>query len=347
MLNPAEAKEKILKALSARRVVERDWLTALLGLYLAKRKEAKVRLKHIGEVVLQRKDFGALARLTYHTTKCWPWLPEELARTAGNLLRPQDALPWLLAGLSLVRQACEARRLGKRVSLSVSSERVSLEVNGVLAAFKPLCISATLYDTFLEGGYEVPEALSGLKGRDVIDVGAGVGDSALYFILHGARKVIAVEPLPNVARCAEENLKLNDVADRVKVVNAALGGELMSVPCDQAVYSSGGFSTLKGSGPCRVPGVTISDLLNMVDDPYLLKMDCEGCEAQVILGPERERLRAFEHIVFETHPHITGMGDEKLLASLKELGFKCDRIVHYLKLNQNTYYCKSTAPKAA
>ena len=64
LLGPAEAKEKILKALSARRVVERGWLTALLGLYLAKRKEAKVRLKHIGDEMSQRKDFGALARLT-------------------------------------------------------------------------------------------------------------------------------------------------------------------------------------------------------------------------------------------------------------------------------------------
>jgi FkbM family methyltransferase len=69
-----------------------------------------------------------------------------------------------------------------------------------------------------------------------------------------------------------------------------------------------------------VPGVTISDLLNMADDPYLLKMDCEGCEAQVILGPEREKLRAFEHIMFETHPNITGVSNETLLTSLKEPG---------------------------
>jgi hypothetical protein len=41
LLGPAEAKEKALVALPARRVVERGWLTALLGLYLAKRKEAK------------------------------------------------------------------------------------------------------------------------------------------------------------------------------------------------------------------------------------------------------------------------------------------------------------------
>jgi len=154
----------------------------------------------------------------------------------------------------------------------VSPEKVSLEVNGALVAFRPLCISAALNDTFLKSEYEVPEALFGLKDRDVIDVGANVGDTALYFILNGARKVIAVEPLPNVAKCAEDNVRLNDVADRVKVVNAALGGEPMSVPCDQAVYSSGGFSTLKGSGPCKVPSVTLGDLLNMVEDPYLLKM---------------------------------------------------------------------------
>jgi len=117
--------------------------------------------------------------------------------------------------------------------------------------------------------------LSGLRGGEVIDVGANVGDSALYFVLNGAKKVIAVEPLPNVAKCAEENLRLNVAADKVKVVNAALGGEPVSVPCDQAVYSSGGFSTLKGSGPCRVPGVTLGYLLNMFEDPYLLKMGCE------------------------------------------------------------------------
>jgi len=344
LLSPAKAKEKILKALSARRVVERGWLTALLDLYLAKRKEAKVRLKHIGDVVLQGKDFGALARLTYYVTRCWPKLPDELARTAGSLLKPQDALPWLLAGLSLASQACEARGLGKRVSLRASSERVSLEVNGVLAAFKPLCISATLSDTFLEGDYEVPEALSGLRGRDVIDVGANVGDSALYFILHGARKVIAVEPLPNVAKCAEENLELNDMADKVKIVNVALGGEPMSVPCDQVVYTSGGFSTLSSSGPCKVPGVTLSDLLNMVNDPYLLKMDCEGCEAQVILGPEREKLRAFEHIIFETHPFISGVSDKELLASLRELEFECRlHMVQDPKLGVNIYHCKHMA----
>ena len=342
MLSPAKAKEKALKALSARKLIEKGWLSALLG-YLAKREELKVRLKYIGDVTLRRAEFEVLAANTYYTAKCWPQLPDELARTAGSLLKPQEGPLWLVTALPLASYACRLHASGNRVSINVSPERVGLEVNGVSAVFDAHCVDVvTINETFAEGGYEVPEVLSGLRGRDVIDVGAGVGDTALYFILHGARKVIAVEPLPNVAKCAEENLKLNGVTDEVKVINAALGSGPVSVPCDYDLWSSNGFSTLSASGPCRVPGVTLSDLLDMAEDPYLLKMDCEGCEAQVILGPEREKLRAFEHIIFETHPFITGVSNEELLASLKELGFEC-RPHRALdpKLGQNVYHCKS------
>jgi hypothetical protein len=97
-----------------------------------------------------------------------------------------------------------------------------------------------------------------------------------------------------------------------------------------------------------VPGVPLGDFLNIIDDPYLLKMDCEGCEAQVILGPERERLRAFEHIVFETHPRIAGVSNEKLLASLKELGFECRlHVTLEPKLGVNIYYCENPTSKTA
>jgi FkbM family methyltransferase len=318
---------------------------------LIKREELSVRLKYIGDLRLQRKDFGALAILTYYvTTRCQPELPEDLARAAGHLLkRQQEAPPLLMTSLSLTSYACKQQSLGYRASVKVGPEKVSLEVNGVSVAFNPSCVNiGSLIEIFAEGEYEVPEALSGLRGRDVIDVGANTGDTALYFLLNGARKVIAVEPLPNVAKCAEENVRLSGATDKVNVINAALGGGPVSVPCDYDVSSSGVFSTLKGSGPCRVPGVTLSDLINAIEDPYLLKMDCEGCEAQVILGPEREKLRAFEHIVFETHPLNSGISDEELLTSLKGLGFECKlHMKHDPKLGINIYRCKNFMPKAA
>ena len=71
LLSPAKAKEKALKALFARKLMGRGWLSALLG-YLAKREELKVRLKYIGDVTLQRTDFEALAANAYYTAKCWP-----------------------------------------------------------------------------------------------------------------------------------------------------------------------------------------------------------------------------------------------------------------------------------
>jgi FkbM family methyltransferase len=244
----------------------------------------------------------------------------------------------------LASYACRLQASGNRVSIDVSPERVGLEVNGVSVAFNTHCVSVDdIAEIFAVGLYEVPGVLSGLKGREVVDVGANTGDTALYFVLNGARKVIAVEPLPNVARCAEENVRLSGATDKVKVINAALSDEPVSVPCDYDVLSSRAFSTLSSSGPCKVPGVTLGDLLNMVDDPYLLKMDCEGCEAQVILGPERERLRAFEHIILETHPHITGVSNDKLLVPLKELGFECGPPLLYdSKLHVSTYHCKNS-----
>ena len=149
MLSPDKVKEKALKALFARKLTERGWLTALLG-YLAKKDELKVGLKYIGDVTLRRTDFEALAAHAYYTAKCWPQLPEELARTAGSLLKPQEGPLWLVRVLSLASYLCDkSRSLGKKVLISVSPEKVSLKINDVSVAFKPLCAGFSLAETFV------------------------------------------------------------------------------------------------------------------------------------------------------------------------------------------------------
>ena len=161
---------------------------------MIKREELSIRLKYIGDVRLRRTEFGALAISTYYASKCWPKLPEDLAKT-GRLLKPQEVPLWLVTALSLASYACRLQASGNRVSIDVSPERVGLEVNGVSAVFNAYCVNAyDITEIFAVSGYEVPEVPSDVKGRDVIDVGANTGDTALYFILNGARKVIAVEP---------------------------------------------------------------------------------------------------------------------------------------------------------
>nr|WP_241208932.1 FkbM family methyltransferase [Sulfolobus islandicus] len=41
-------------------------------------------------------------------------------------------------------------------------------------------------------------------------------------------------------------------------------------------------------------------MLKIVSDPYLLKMDCEGCEYDVIMN-DYENVKKFEKLVFEFH----------------------------------------------
>jgi len=43
-------------------------------------------------------------------------------------------------------------------------------------------------------------------------------------MLHGARRFIVLGPLPNAANCAEENVNISGLAERIKIANAVLGG---------------------------------------------------------------------------------------------------------------------------
>jgi hypothetical protein len=63
----------------------------------------------------------------------------------------------------------------------------------------------------------------------------------------------------------------------------------------------------------EVPTFTLSDILP--DDPYLLKMDCEGCEYDIILK-DYDTVRKFYAIVLETHEYITHVSHKVLLDKL-------------------------------
>ena len=53
-----------------------------------------------------------------------------------------------------------------------------------------------------------------IKDKIVIDVGANIGDSSIYFALRGAKKVIAIEPFPenfDLAKISKKNLRIYEV----------------------------------------------------------------------------------------------------------------------------------------
>ncbi|PMP97123.1 MAG: hypothetical protein C0167_01790 [Nitrososphaera sp.] len=76
-----------------------------------------------------------------------------------------------------------------------------------------------LHEIFIEHSYG--HQFSGT----VIDVGASNADSSIFFALNGASRVIALEPDPESFALAMDNVTMNDLQDRITLVNAALAAD--------------------------------------------------------------------------------------------------------------------------
>jgi FkbM family methyltransferase len=146
--------------------------------------------------------------------------------------------------------------------------------------------------------------------RDVVDIGAAYGDSAVYFALKGAKKVIAIEPCSSVYREMIENLKLNGVGNRVTPINAALS-------------STSGSSCIECSGEkITLSTITLGDVVEKFNiQEGVLKMDCEGCEYDIILN-DYEHVKVFNEVYFEYHAYATGLSIDVLLKRLSK-DYKC------------------------
>jgi FkbM family methyltransferase len=180
----------------------------------------------------------------------------------------------------------------------------------------------TIFQVFNDDNYEQLN----VKGRVVIDVGAYIGDSAIYFALKGARKVIAIEPHPGAFAEMLDNIKLNNLEGVIVPVNAGLASKPGKI-CIENVSVSDTSETHHKPGDCpnAVPAVTLGELISRFGvDPSdaVLKMDCEGCEFDVILN-DYEHVRLFRELVFEYHPRFVNKSLDDLLNVLGK-DYKCD-----------------------
>jgi len=71
------------------------------------------------------------------------------------------------------------------------------------------------------GEYE----LLGVRDRVVVDVGAFVGGSSVYFALQEAKNVVAIEPCPRAHAEMLDNIRLNNLENIIVPINAYLVSE--------------------------------------------------------------------------------------------------------------------------
>ena len=72
----------------------------------------------------------------------------------------------------------------------------------------------------LLGDYDFLEPID---GNTVIDIGANIGDSSVWFATKGAFKVIGLEPYKWSYNMAMKNIEINNLIDKVIILNAGYG----------------------------------------------------------------------------------------------------------------------------
>jgi FkbM family methyltransferase len=168
---------------------------------------------------------------------------------------------------------------------------------------------------FLGGDY----AKLPVRGKTVIDIGANIGDTPIYFTLHGANRVIGIEPYPKNYELAIKNVLTNEFSDKIMMILAGCSSKMDQIIIDPE-YESNIESQLKNSTSGEsIPLLTLEDILKKynVENGSILKMDCEGCEYDVILHSSDEILKRFSHIQIEYHS-----GYKNLKEKLERCGFK-------------------------
>jgi tRNA G37 N-methylase Trm5 len=122
-----------------------------------------------------------------------------------------------------------------------------------------------------------------LTGKVAIDIGAAIGDTALFFKKCGAKSVYGYELDQERVRIAEKNIKMNGMGDSVVVYNKKATVE------------------------------ELHRLMTTIDESIFLKLDCEGCEYDII--PKLDMSKVTD-VVMEYH-----MKPEPLMEALAGAGF--------------------------
>ena len=155
--------------------------------------------------------------------------------------------------------------------------------------------------TFIYEQYAIPGVVEAMPGQCVIDAGAFIGDTAIYFSykVGDAGNVYAFEPLPDSVAHAEENMRRNGCSN-VEMICAALADTKKTVRLmldPSAASGSYCVHAWEGDGEAPAGGFINGGEASAValDDfvaargiaPDFLKADVEGGEMDLLRGAEQ------------------------------------------------------------
>ncbi|MEM3192032.1 MAG: FkbM family methyltransferase [Candidatus Parvarchaeota archaeon] len=157
-----------------------------------------------------------------------------------------------------------------------------------------------------------------VKGKNVLDIGGYIGDTALYFLARKAKLILVYEPFPYSYRIAMQNIIDNGLQEEIKIVNAAVGGSETSMLIDPNYQNTNTSLAEPQEKGVEIKVLSLEYIANEhKTDDWVLKINCEGCEYGIFEKTSINTLRKFSHIQMHYHGNPSPLIDK-----LEDAGFK-------------------------
>ncbi len=199
--------------------------------------------------------------------------------------------------------------------------RFSYEMNGAISfpfhnkklVFYGTCENGAIGDVYLDSELDCLD----VEGKTVIDIGANIGDSSVYFAMMKAKKVLAIEPFPMTYNYLIKNISENNLGHIITPLNIALAKTKGEVILSIEKYNSVGQRAKTVDRGLSIKTVTVDDILECLNEEgIVLKIDCEGCEYDIFENIRSKTLRKVDEILIEYH-----YGRKDLISLLRREGF--------------------------
>jgi FkbM family methyltransferase len=166
-----------------------------------------------------------------------------------------------------------------------------------------------------------------VEGKDLLDIGGNIGDTAIFYSLKAARRIISLEPNPVYYKLAIENIKTNKF-ENITILNEGAGMpsylKVAEKPLDRI-----GLPQLESISETHEPfrEIRIRNLDQLVEEYVLhgavLKVICVGCEQDLFKFSSDKAIMEFDQIL------IVCVTNWKLLKyRLKKLNFRVMILSH-------------------
>ena len=155
-----------------------------------------------------------------------------------------------------------------------------------------------------------------VSGRDVVDIGANIGDTAIFYSLRGARNVIALEPNRFFYNLALENIRINNLTN-INTLNEA-GGKPATMLIRSMESNRMGLPLMKVVNGTEVKVKSIDALAEEFNfDDAVLKVVCVGCEQEFFKFSSDRNIKRFNQIL------VVNINENGYLRNrLKSIGYR-------------------------